>query len=72
MRREKVTVAKPAPGGDLGCLIRIRHIMEYIDIGGWRDDIKNGQQNIEKTTVFMESINRAGRGGKRSFLFHFQ
>jgi hypothetical protein len=37
--------------------------MEYIDTGGWRDDIKNGQQNIEKTTVFMESINRAERGG---------
>jgi hypothetical protein len=46
--------------------------MEYFDIGDWWDDIKNGQQITEKTTVFMESINQAGRGGKRSFLFHFQ
>jgi hypothetical protein len=59
LRREKPTVAKPAPGSDRRYQIRIRHIMEYIDIGDWRDDIKNSQQITEKTTVFMESINRA-------------
>jgi hypothetical protein len=45
--------------------------MEYIDIGSWRDDIKNGQQTAEKQPYLWNRSIVPGVAANKAFHFIF-